>query len=141
MTTKVSTVIFGLMIFTMIIIGGTTFYSGLTDSYNQTDNVSRINGSYINSSYFSATADNINTELNADDGGLNQISIADLGVLIFKAPYTILKSFMGSINTLMSAGESVAELGVPTWVFPFIYSGISIMIGLVIINAIWKKEV
>lgn len=136
--TKVSTIIFALLVFTAILIGAGSFYGDLSDNYNQTgnDNMS----SYSSQTFLSSMSSTSEQELNATDGGLASMTFSDLGILVFTAPINILKSFVSSTNTLINTFISLEALGLPTWAVDLVIIAVPLIVAFAIINAIWKKE-
>jgi len=136
---KVSTIIFALLIFSMVLVGTGAFYSDISDSYNQTNN-NMSDYSYESRTFVSDIAETSETELNSTDGGLASITFSTLGDLVFSAPINILKAFSSGVNAMSSTINSLGVLGLPTWAIEFFLAGFSIVVAFAIINAIWKKE-
>lgn len=136
---KVSTIIFSMLVFSAVLIGAGTFYTDLDSNYSVGADYNMT--SYSQQTYISNFADSAEGNVTASEGGLAQISLSDLGFLIFKAPYEILKGFIGSINALTSAFNGLTGMGLPNWVIPSALSFISLIVIIALINAIWKKEI
>jgi len=123
----------------LIIVGAGAFYADLSSEYNSTGNNNM--SSYSQQTFVGNIADTAETETTSDSGGLTQLTFSDLGILVFTAPFKILSSFLDSINALTNAFQTlVSDIGLPSWILPFIMSFISLIVIFAIINAIWKKE-
>lgn len=136
MTTKLSSLIIGIIVFSGVAVGITSFYGNMLGNYNQTT----TNVSYLDKS--AAVSANITAMESAlMEDGVSSISVLEIPYLIARGAFNAIKVLFQSMNII---GSIIADLSVllnlPVWFVSMILIIISVTIVFGIIGAILKKD-
>ena len=139
---RISVILFGVLVFSAMIIGLGNFYGDVGLQYGQNTSANMLTR-YNQSSYVSGYAGEINNQLNDSNSDLNKFRLSALGELITTSFFTLAKSFYTATTSLTGAITSINsydEMKVPAWAIGLLVTTVMLIISFAIINAIWRKE-